>query len=64
MSGVVGADGGSDLRGMRCHVVRDGKEYGINGTKHFISCADVADVVIRFTGRDEVDSGTTQTRHE
>ncbi|HEX6256138.1 MAG TPA: acyl-CoA dehydrogenase family protein [Euzebyales bacterium] len=47
-------DAGSDLRGMRCRAVRDGDDYVITGTKHFISHADVADYVILFaaTGDD------------
>lgn len=48
-------DAGSDLRGMQCRAVRDGDEFAITGTKHFISHADVADFVILFaaTGEDE-----------
>jgi len=48
-------DAGSDLRGMRCRAVRDGHEFVLTGTKHFISHADVADFVILFaaTGEDE-----------
>lgn len=48
-------DAGSDLRGMRCRAVRDGGDYVITGTKHFISHADVADYVILFaaTGDEE-----------
>lgn len=48
-------DAGSDVRGMRCRAVRDGDEYVITGTKHFISHADVADYVILFaaSGEDE-----------
>lgn len=52
-------DAGSDLRAMKCRAVRDGDEYVINGTKHFISHADVADYVILFaaTGEEETTSG-------
>lgn len=52
-------DAGSDLRGMKCRAERDGDEYVINGTKHFISHADVADYVILFaaTGEEEADRG-------
>jgi acyl-CoA dehydrogenase len=47
-------DAGSDLRGMSCSARRDGGDWVINGTKHFISHADVADFVILFvaTGED------------
>ena len=39
---------GSDLRSMQCRATRDGDHYVINGTKHFISYADVADFIILF----------------
>lgn len=39
---------GSDLRGMECRAMREGDEYVITGTKHFISHADVADYCILF----------------
>jgi acyl-CoA dehydrogenase len=50
---------GSDLRGMQCKAVRDGDDYVINGTKHFISHADVADFVILFaaTGEEQTSRG-------
>jgi acyl-CoA dehydrogenase len=37
---------GSDLRGMKTTAVRQGDEFVINGSKHFISHADHADFVI------------------
>lgn len=53
-------DAGSDLKGMKCSAVRDGDEYVINGSKHFISHADVADYVILFaaTGEDQAEGGS------
>ena len=45
---------GSDLRGMECRAERDGDDYIINGTKHFISHADIADYVILFAATGEV----------
>ncbi len=39
---------GSDVRSMSTTASRDGDDYVINGTKHFISHADVADFVILF----------------
>ena len=47
---------GSDLRGMSTRAERDGDDWVINGTKHFISHADVADFTILFaaTGEEEV----------
>ena len=53
-------DAGSDLRGMKCSAVQDGGDWVINGTKHFISHADLADFVIVFvaTGEEESSRGT------
>ena len=50
-------DAGSDVRGMKCHAVRDGDDWIVNGTKHFISHADVADFVIVFIATGEESSG-------
>lgn len=48
-------DAGSDVRGMKTFARRDGGDYVINGAKHFISHADIADFVIAFaaTGEEE-----------
>ena len=54
-------DAGSDLRGMKCTAARDGDGYVINGTKHFISHADLADYVILFAATGE-ESGPRGTR--
>ena len=53
-------DAGSDVRGMRCSAKRDGDDWIIDGTKHFISHADVADFLIVFvaTGEEETRAGT------
>ncbi|WP_204112662.1 acyl-CoA dehydrogenase family protein [Shimia biformata] len=50
---------GSDVRGMKCSAVRDGGDWVLNGTKHFISGADHADFVIVFvaTGEDMTPRG-------
>jgi alkylation response protein AidB-like acyl-CoA dehydrogenase len=39
---------GSDLRGMRATAKPDGSDWILNGTKHFISHADIADFSIVF----------------
>ncbi|MCA1190724.1 MULTISPECIES: acyl-CoA dehydrogenase family protein [unclassified Saccharopolyspora] len=39
---------GSDVRSMSTRAVREGDEYVLTGTKHFISHADVADFVVLF----------------
>jgi len=50
---------GSDVRGMRCSAVRDGSDWVLNGTKHFISGAEHADFFIVFaaTGEDATPQG-------
>ena len=50
---------GSDLRGMACRAERRGDHFVVNGTKHFISHADLADYVILFaaTGVTDTDRG-------
>src|SRR3546814_17674392 len=52
-------DAGSDVRGMKCTARRVGGDWVVNGTKHFISHADVADFVIVFiaTGEEETPRG-------
>lgn len=51
-------DAGSDVRGMTCTARREGDDWIINGTKHFISHADVADFLIVF-----VATGEEQSKH-
>ena len=50
---------GSDVRGMKCSARRDGGDWIVNGTKHFISGADHADFIIVFiaTGEDQTPKG-------
>ncbi|HEX3500296.1 MAG TPA: acyl-CoA dehydrogenase family protein [Stellaceae bacterium] len=52
-------DAGSDVRGMKCTARRDGADWIVNGTKHFISHADIAHFVIVFvaTGEEETADG-------
>ena len=52
-------DAGSDVRGMKCFAKRDGGDWVVNGTKHFISGADHADFIIVFiaTGEDDTPKG-------
>jgi len=47
---------GSDVRSMKCRAKRDGEYFVINGSKHFISHAVMADYVILF-----VASGVEET---
>jgi acyl-CoA dehydrogenase len=50
---------GSDLRGMKMTAKRDGSDFVLNGTKHFISHADMADFAIVFaaSGEEETPRG-------
>ncbi|PIB23999.1 acyl-CoA dehydrogenase [Amylibacter kogurei] len=52
-------DAGSDVRGMNCSAVRDGDDWVLNGSKHFISGAEHADFFIVFvaTGVDDTPRG-------
>lgn len=52
-------DAGSDVRGMKCFARPDGSDWIVNGTKHFISHANIADFVIVFiaTGEEETPRG-------
>ncbi|MEL6576274.1 MAG: acyl-CoA dehydrogenase family protein [Pseudomonadota bacterium] len=50
---------GSDLKGMKTRAERDGNGWKINGTKHFISNAQISDFVVLFaaTGEEETPKG-------
>lgn len=56
---ITEPDAGSDVRGMKCSAVRDGGDWVVNGSKHFISGAEHADFFIVFiaTGVDETPKG-------
>ncbi len=47
---------GSDLRGMKASAKQDGSDWVLNGTKHFISHADIADFTICFMATGEEDT--------
>ena len=51
---------GSDLRSMSTRAEPHGDDYVINGTKHFISHADIADYVVLFaaTGEEQTERGS------
>jgi len=50
---------GSDLRGMKATARQDGGDWVLNGTKHFISHADIAgfSIVFMATGEEETPRG-------
>jgi len=43
--GLTESNAGSDVSGLKTKAVKDGEHYVLNGTKTFISHADVADVI-------------------
>ncbi|NYS24688.1 acyl-CoA dehydrogenase family protein [Rhodobacteraceae bacterium 2376] len=47
---------GSDLRGMSASARQDGTDWVLNGTKHFISHADIAGFTIAFMATGEEDT--------
>ena len=47
---------GSDLRGMKATAKKDGDDWILNGTKHFISHADIADFTIVYVATGEEDT--------
>jgi acyl-CoA dehydrogenase len=47
---------GSDLRGMTATARKDGTDWVLNGTKHFISHADIAGFAITFLATGEEDT--------
>src|SRR6476659_11457160 len=55
-------EAGSDLRGMRTRAVRDGADWVITGTKHFISHADASDFVILFAATGEAEPDGSDAR--
>lgn len=50
-------DAGSDIRGMKTSARREGGDWLLNGTKHFISGAEHADFVIVFVATGEETAG-------
>ena len=51
---------GSDVRGMQCFARQQGDDWIVNGSKHFISHADIADFVVVFvaSGEEQTPRGT------
>lgn len=58
--GLTEPGAGSDAMGIRTRAVRDGSDFVINGSKHFISHADTADFTILFavTGEEVIKNKT------
>lgn len=55
--GITEPDAGSDVRSMKTRAEAQGDDFILNGTKHFISYADVADYIILFAA-----SGVEETK--
>lgn len=53
---------GSDLRGMKATAVQDGDDWVLNGTKHFISHADIAGFAIVFMASGEEEAPGSGSR--
>jgi len=49
-------EAGSDVRGMKCSAKLDGGDWVVNGSKHFISHANIADFIIVFIATGEEQS--------
>jgi acyl-CoA dehydrogenase len=49
-------EAGSDVRSMRARAQRDGKDFVINGQKHFITNGTVADYIVLFVATGEEES--------
>lgn len=47
---------GSDIRGMKCQAKRKGGDWLVNGSKHFISHADIADFLMVWVATGEEQS--------
>ena len=45
-------DSGSDAGAMKTTAVRDGDEYVLNGSKRFITCGGIADLMVVFASED------------
>jgi acyl-CoA dehydrogenase len=54
------ADAGSDPSGMRTTAVKEGDTYRINGSKRFITNAQLAQVLVVFARTDPSTAGTTK----
>ncbi|AGT09775.1 acyl-CoA dehydrogenase family protein [Paracoccus aminophilus] len=57
-------DAGSDVRGMKTTARREGGDWVLNGTKHFISGAEHADFVIVFVATGEEVAGNGMVKKQ
>ncbi len=57
-------DAGSDVRGMKTTARREGGDWILNGTKHFISGAEHADFVIVFVATGEETAGNGMVKKQ
>ncbi|MDI6753125.1 MAG: acyl-CoA dehydrogenase family protein [Thermodesulfobacteriota bacterium] len=60
-TGMTEPDAGSDLRGIKTTARREGDDYILNGTKRFMTCGNIVDMVIAlvYTDRSKGSKGMT-----
>ena len=60
-TGMTEPNAGSDLRGIQTTARREGNEYVLNGTKRFMTCGNIADLIVAlvYTDRSKGSKGMT-----
>ena len=60
-TGMTEPNAGSDLRGIQTTARREGNEYVLNGTKRFMTCGNIADLIVAlvYTDRSRGSKGMT-----
>lgn len=60
-TGMTEPDAGSDLRGIKTTARREGDDYILNGTKRFMTCGNIVDMIIAlvYTDRSKGSKGMT-----
>jgi alkylation response protein AidB-like acyl-CoA dehydrogenase len=58
-TGLTEPNAGSDLRGIQTTARREGNEYVLNGTKRFMTCGNIADLIVAlvYTDRSKGSNG-------
>ncbi len=60
-TGMTEPNAGSDLRGIQTTARREGNEYVLNGTKRFMTCGNIGDLIVAlvYTDRNRGSKGMT-----
>ena len=60
-TGMTEPNAGSDLRGIQATARREGNEYVMNGTKRFMTCGNIGDLIVAlvYTDRSKGSKGMT-----